>query len=273
MANNRFSKEVMVGQFEATTNSIKLPSMVSIPEDDFRMGTSEEDIRRLVLKESDWAYEWSDQDLFASEQPNFTFHCKAFEIGQHQVTNAEYHVFIIATGYRLPRGWIGFRYPDTFDNHPVVGVSKKDAEAYIAWINGLSRKNYRLPTEEEWEYACRGNDGRIFPWGNIFDPWRCNTSESERKGTTAVDYYAPSGNSPFGVMDMVGNVWEWTSSVFRPYPHRLEDPNADPSIKPMYVIRGGSWYYSRKLARSAAREAMPAEHASAQIGFRLAHSI
>jgi toxoflavin biosynthesis protein ToxD len=273
MANNRYGKEVMVGQFEATTNSIKLPTMMPVPEDDFRMGTSDEDIKRLVLKESDWAYEWSDQDLFASEQPNFTFHCSAFELGQHQVTNAEYHVFIIATGYRLPRGWVGFRYPDTLDNHPVVGVSKKDAEAYINWINGLSGKHYRLPTEEEWEYACRGNDGRIFPWGNIFDPWRCNTSESERKGTTAVDYYSPSGNSPFGVMDMVGNVWEWTSSIFRPYPHLPNEGLGDPTTRPNYVIRGGSWYYSRKLARSAAREAMQAEHASAQLGFRLAQSL
>ena len=88
MANNtRFTsnnnnKEVMVGQFESSTNSIKLPSMLPVPEGDFRMGTSEDDIRRLVLKESDWAYEWSDQDLFASEQPTFSCHCAAFEIGQ-----------------------------------------------------------------------------------------------------------------------------------------------------------------------------------------------
>jgi len=273
MANNRYGKDTLAGQIETGTNTVKLPIMISIPEDNFRMGTSDDDINRLVLKESDWAYEWSDQDLFASEQPNFTCHCNPFEIGQHQVTNAEYNVFIITTGYRLPRGWIGFRYPDTLDNHPVTGVSKKDAEAYAGWLNGMTGKQYRLPTEEEWEYACRGNDGRIFPWGNIFDPWRCNTSESERKGTTAVDYYAPSGNSPFGVMDMVGNIWEWTSSVYKSYPLPPQANSADADVRANFVIRGGSWYYSRKLARSAARETMQRDHTSAQLGFRLAKSI
>ncbi len=273
MPNTRNNKEISTGQIDDATNLLKLPAMLTIPEGSFRMGTSPDDINRLMLKESDWAYEWSDQHLFASEQPNFTLQLPAFEMGQHQVTNAEYNVFIIATGHRLPRGWIGFRFPDTLDNHPVVGISKTDAEAYIKWLNTLSGFTYRLPTEAEWEYSCRGNDGRIYPWGNIFDPWRCNTSESERKGTTAVDYYSPSGNSPFGIMDMVGNVWEWTCSVFRPYPFKPELKNEDPHARPLFVIRGGSWYYSRKLARCAAREAMQADQLSNNIGFRLARSL
>jgi len=273
MSNNRSLKEISAGQVDDATNTIKLPSMVTIPAGSFRMGTSNDDINRLVLKESDWAYEWSDQNLFISEQPNYTMTLPAFEMGLHQVTNAEYNVFIIATGHRLPRGWIGFRFPDTLDNHPVVGISKMDAEVYIEWMNSISGNIYHLPNEAEWEYSCRGNDGRIFPWGNIFDPWRCNTSESERKGTTPVDYYSGSGSSPFGIMDMVGNVWEWTCTIFKPYPVNLDNKPDESRARQLFTIRGGSWYYSRKLARCAARESMMADQLSNNIGFRLARSL
>jgi toxoflavin biosynthesis protein ToxD len=267
------SKTVLTGTFDPVAATVKLPLMIPLPGGRGLMGTSDDDIKRLQLKESDWAYDWSDNDLFSSEQPQFIISLSPFEIGQFPVTNAEYHVFTTATGYRLPRGWIGFRFPDDLDFHPVVGVSKIDAEAYIRWLNKQTGLKYRLPTEAEWERAARGDDGRIFPWGNTFDPWRCNTAESAKKGTTPVGFYTPGGNSPCGAADMVGNVWEWTSTQLSPYPYESDDGREEQKSRGRYVIRGGAWYYTRKLARCAAREGMQDDQVSNMIGFRLARSL
>jgi len=254
-------------------HKINLPTLIAIPAGKFLMGTSEDDIKLLQLKESDWAYEWSDNDLFTAEQPQHTVSLPAFEIAQFEVTNMEYYTFIWDKGHRIPRNWPGYTFPDGTDDHPVVGVSKTDVESYIQWINEKTEMNFRLPTEAEWERTARGEDGRIFPWGNTFDPWRCNTAESLKKGTTSVGFYSPSGDSLYGAADMVGNVWEWTQSLFMPYPYR---PNTNrEEIKPngRYVVRGGAWYYSRKLARCAVREGVLQDHLSPSIGFRLARSI
>jgi len=246
--------------------------MISIPKGSFLMGTSDDNIKILQLKESDWAYEWTDNDLFIAEQPQHQITLPAFEIAQYPVTNAEYYTFIWDLGYRIPRNWPGYTYPDGTDDHPVVGVSKIDVEAYIQWYNSKTEMNYRLPTEAEWERAARGEDARIYPWGNAFDPWRCNTAESQKKGTTPVGSYSPSGDSACGAADMVGNTWEWTQSLFMPYPYR---PNTNrEEIKPngRYVVRGGAWYYTRKLARCTAREGVLPNHLSPSIGFRLART-
>lgn len=272
MGKKIINKEVVTGAIDPTTAKIKLPVMISIPASSFLMGTSDEDIMRLQLKEADWAYEWSDNDLFESEQPQHVVHVEAFEIAKHPVTNAEYHYFIWDTSYRLPKGWNGFSYPDGTALHPVVGVSKLDAEAYITWLNRRTGLHFRLPTEAEWELSARGEDGRIYPWGNTFDPWRCNTSESGKKGTTPVGAYSPGGDSLWGAVDMVGNVWEWTSTIYMPYPYDPLDGREEQRLDARYVIRGGAWYYSRKLARCAAREGMMPNHSSPSIGFRLART-
>lgn len=251
---------------------IKLPNMILIPGGSFLMGTSEEDIKQLQLKESDWAYEWNDNNLFAAEQPQHIVTLEPFEIEQYSVTNADYHVFIWDTGYQLPKSWDGFKYREDMATHPVVGVSKKDAEAYIAWLNEKTSKNFRLPNEAEWERTARGTDGRIYPWGNTFDPWRCNTAESVKKSTTPVGFYSPGGDSPCGAADMIGNVWEWTSSLFLPYPYQADQTGYEHKNNSRYVIRGGAWYYTRKLARCSTREGMHADRVSNSVGFRLART-
>ncbi|MDL1909835.1 formylglycine-generating enzyme family protein [Chloroflexi bacterium CFX6] len=255
-------------------HTIKMPVMIEIPAGEFLMGTSDENITLLQLKESDWAYEWSDNDLFIAEQPQHLVSLPSFEIAKYPVTNAEYQVFISDVAHRLPRSWTGFTFPEGYDNHPVAGVSKTDAEAYIEWLNRKTGMNYGLPTEAEWERAARGSDGRIYPWGNTFDPWRCNTAESVKKGTTPIDFYSSGGDSPCGAVDMVGNVWEWTRSPFLQYP--CVPDAGEVEIKKAggrYVIRGGAWYYSRKLARCAAREGILADYLSPSIGFRLARPL
>lgn len=248
---------------------LRIPSMVTIPEGEFLIGTSNEDVRTLMLKESDWAYDWHDQDLFANEQPQHRLALPAFEIGQFPVTNGDYLAFVWDTGHILPRGWQSINHAMGREQHPVTGVTKLDAELFCAWLSQRLNKKFRLPTEVEWEKSARGQDARIFPWGNLFDPWRCNTSESAKKDTTPVGLYSPGGDSQYGVADMVGNVWEWTSSIFKPYPYQVEDGRETPTPGARYVIRGGAWYYSRKLARCAARESEIDNHQSPSIGFRL----
>ena len=138
-------------------HKINLPTLIAIPAGKFLMGTSEDDIKLLQLKESDWAYEWSDNDLFTAEQPQHTVSLPAFEIAQFAVTNMEYYTFIWDKGHRIPRNWPGYTFPDGTDDHPVVGVSKTDVESYIKWINEKTEMNFRLPTEAEWERTARGD--------------------------------------------------------------------------------------------------------------------
>jgi toxoflavin biosynthesis protein ToxD len=251
----------------------KPPELVFIPEGDTIMGTSAGIVRHLVNTE-EWAEEWYTKDMFRIEQPQHKVRIKAFEISRFPVTNAEYHLFTWESGYRVPRFWGSFHYNEDEADHPVVGISREDAQAYIEWLSGELNMNYRLPSEAEWERAARGEDDRIYPWGNTFDPWRCNTSESGRRGTTTSTNFTPGGDSPWGVVDMVGNVWEWTATAMRPYPYRSEDGRDDllTNKKELCVIRGGSWYYTRKLARCSAREAVLPTFISPALGFRLART-
>jgi formylglycine-generating enzyme required for sulfatase activity len=250
-------------------NRVKHPEMVSIPEGDYILGISDDQIHHLVRTEL-WATEWFERDMFMIEQPQHVYHLKTFAIAKIPVTNIEYYAFIWTTGYRVPREWIGFHFPEGQDNHPVVGVSKQDADAYLEWMNSQLNSKYRLPSEAEWESAARGGDTRLYPWGEEFDPWRCNTVESGKRGTTDVGAYSPSGDSPFGVVDMAGNVWEWTRSLFKPFPYNPKDGREDPKGDGKFVIRGGSWYYSHKLARATCRESTMQNFTSPALGFRLA---
>lgn len=257
----------------ATSNTVKLPMLIEVPAGEFLMGTSDENIKLLPWKESDWADEWSDPAFFAAEQPQHRVSLPAFQIAEFPVTNADYQIFIRDMGHRLPCTWTSFTFRDGTGNHPVVGVSKNDAEAYIEWLNKKTGMDLRLPTEAEWERAARGEDGRLFPWGNLFDSWRCNTAEGFKKGTTPVDFYSPGGDSPYGVADMIGNVREWTQSPFMPYPYDLQATANNDKAKGRFVVRGGAWYYTRKLARCAAREGIMENHLFPSIGFRVARSL
>jgi formylglycine-generating enzyme required for sulfatase activity len=131
--------------------------------------------------------------------------------------------------------------------HPATGVNWYDAGRYAGWKNGT------LPTEFEWEKAARGIDGRRYPWGDKFDRSRCNTDSD---GTTPVDQYGAAGASPYGCVDMAGNVWDWTASAYAPG-------------SPFKVLRGGSWSYLTESARCASRSMDFAPRlGSPNVGFR-----
>jgi len=128
-----------------------------------------------------------------------------FWIDKAPVTNAEYARFVAETGHEPPEHWEGETPPKEIAGHPVTFVSWDDATAYAGWADG------RLPTEQEWEKAARGTDGREYPWGEWAED-RCNSKEAGIGGTTPVGQYSPQGDSPYGCVDMAGNVWEWTAS-------------------------------------------------------------
>jgi formylglycine-generating enzyme required for sulfatase activity len=172
-----------------------------------------------------------------------------FWIDKTPVTSAEYARFVAATGHEPPQHWKGKTPSKQIADHPVTYVSWQDAAAYAKWAGK------RLPTEQEWEKAARGTDGRQYPWGEQ-QPMRelCNFGNNE-KGTTPVGKYSPQGDSPYGCVDMAGNVWEWTASDY------------DKSNK---VLRGGSWRNDADLVRSASRFWYNPGYRLNNVGFRCA---
>lgn len=177
-----------------------------------------------------------------------------YYIGRFPITNAQYAAYANAKGEAHPvLGW------ERKLDHPVVNVSWQDAMAYCDWLNDLRKDELpaglvlRLPTEAEWEKAARGPEGLIYPWGNVFDAKDGNIDQSGKTDTTPVGAYSPQGDSPYGVADMLGNVWEWTHSLFESYPYRADDGREDAAVPGEHVQRGGAFIGSNQLARSAAR--------------------
>lgn len=144
-------------------------------------------------------------------------------------------------------------------DHPVVNVSWNDVMHYCKWFNETFKSDLgdlvlRLPTEAEWEKAARGAYGNEWPWGNEFDPNKCNSSEGKKGGTTPVGAYSSAGgDSPYGCADMVGNVWEWTHSLLAKYPYEAKDGREDEVSSKSRVLRGGSFGSDRDRARCASR--------------------
>lgn len=206
--------------------------------------------RQAAELASRWGYHpaW-----LALEVPLREVHVGAFRIDRFPVTNRRYASFCRATGYPVPEGWVGGApVPGTFE-HPVVQVDRDDARAFAAWDGG------RLPTVIEWEKAARGSDARLFPWGDVFEPDACNHDRGALQpptGLSRVDAH-PSGASPHGVLDLIGNAAEW-----------CED---GPSWNCAH-IKGGSWLTASVLdLRCSARGQSGAENNRlAYVGFRCA---
>jgi len=185
------------------------------------------------------------QHGYADEKPPHAVSVASFYIGKYEVTNAQYRRFVSASGHRSAGPWE--KYASQWDESaPVVCVSWHDARAYCAWA-GL-----RLPTEAEWEFAARGRDGREYPWGNAWDASRAVFSDNSGGRAQPVGS-RPSGASAFGCLDMAGNVWEWCSSKYSPYPYNPNDGREDPGGSDVRVLRGGSWLDDAGGCRAAIR--------------------
>jgi formylglycine-generating enzyme required for sulfatase activity len=159
----------------------------------------------------------------------------AYYVGVHPVTNAQYTRFVAETGHSHPGN--RFWQESGKMNHPVVDVSWDDATAYCQWA-GL-----RLPMELEWEKATRGLDGRSHPWGKHWNPSRCRNEGNKRGETTAGVWSYGQGGSPFGGLQLSGNVWEWCTDWYdhNAYTRYRQGNLAAPSSGQSRVIRGGSW--------------------------------
>lgn len=201
-----------------------------------------------------------------SEYPERTIRLDGFQIDRTEVTRRAYAVCVAAGACDEPE----FGH-ETDADHPVTGVSWLDAEAYCRW------RGARLPTEAEWEYAARGRDYRKWPWNGAFDPRRANTRNAvdgyER--TSPVGRF-PEGASPFGALDMAGNVAEWTADNFDPSMYRQQPVAANPTGPEAgreRVIRGGSWADGPHRVRVASRRAKAPTEVDDATGFRCARDL
>jgi serine/threonine-protein kinase len=193
------------------------------------------------------------------ESPAHPVEVKPFFIDRTEVTNEEYQRFVSAVGYRAPVHWVGGVIPKGQEKFPVVNVSWDDAKAYARWVNK------RLPTEAEWEFAARGTDGRIYPWGVTWRQDHANAGHGASGGLVEVGRYV-LGASPFGALDMCGNAWEWTASDFEDYPgHKVASSLAGAGLK---VIRGGAFDVAPKRATTTYRGAIPPDRIPDKTGFR-----
>lgn len=238
----------------ADVNTIE-PEMVRIPAGKFLMG-SKGDERR----------------------PEHEVELSEYFIGKYPLTNREYGAFINDAKYSPPEGWHDGEYPAEKGDHPVIAVSWEDAQAYCKWLSQKTGKQYRLPSEAEWEKAARGTDGRIYPWGDDFDPKKANVSNAKIGGTTPVGQFSQAGgDSPYGCADMAGNVEEWCNDWVdtEEYKKRSNTTVKDPSGPQtgMYkVLRGGSSFFSEYYARVSSRNYNLPQLRHNDFGFRVALS-
>ncbi len=174
--------------------------MILIPEGEFVSGINQDEIKKLVLQ-----LKKPMLDLYKTEFPKKSKSLRNYYIDRYEVTNEKYGRFVKQTGHRQSKylKWPQFNGKD----QPVVGVGWADAEAYCTWAGK------RLPTEDEWEKAARGTDGRMWPWGNTPDDDKYNGKKQGNFSPLNVGRF-PTGNSPYGVCDMAGNVWEMTSGTW-----------------------------------------------------------
>lgn len=242
------------------------PQMVRIPAGEFLMGSIDEQETLFTLVDG------PEKDWIAWEKPQHIVYIPEYSIGKYPITNREYQAFIRDAKHQPPKGWDGDQFPTDKGSHPVVNVSWNDAMDYCKWLNEKTHGQYRLPTEAEWEKAARGIDGRIWPWGNDFNPNMANTKEASRNDTTEVGQFSPQGDSPYGCADMIGNIWEWTSSIHKDYPYNANDGREDLKSEELRIVRGGSFYRDYQYARCAIRRSNNSRKTGEAKGFRVANS-
>ncbi len=241
------------------------PETVLIPQGKFRMGSMPGD------------------NIPPEETPQFEMSLPDFRIGTYPVTNSQYAAFLRETpDLPQPDGWFLKNPPKGKEDYPVTFVSWSDATQYCEWLSKKTNRRYRLPTEAEWEKAARGTDGRRYPWGDAWADNRCNVASA---GPTAVTAY-PDGASPYGVLDMLGNVEEWTSTVWGgapkdnafPYPYKPDDGREDTEaaqflVRSFHVCRGGSFRDTPDAVRAPVRRNSHAGNKVGHRGFRVAMTL
>jgi len=208
---------------------------------------------RFIMGSDDATQEASDDE----KPQQIDQYLDAFWIMRTEVTSAHY-IQCVQAGACL-----GHHNDPALQQYPIMGVTWREASDYAAWAGG------RLPTEAEWEKACRGSEGQIYPWGNdALTTERANFGSNVAGDIITVGSY-PTGASPFGLLDMAGNVAEWTSSQYRPYPYSARDGREDASGDANRTVRGGAWHSYRGDLHCAARASYGPDYSESGIGFRV----
>ena len=244
----------------------KPTNAVLIPQGAFIMGTDIEPFYGTALVNSEHAK--------LDEAPMHVRFLEAFLIEQYPVTNAEYAAFVKATNHPPPVHWKNGAFAPEDANLPVVRVSWHDSNTYAQWAGK------RLPTEAEWEKACRGPDGRIYPWGNVFVPDEPESTETSHILTADLTPVGirPATASPYGVGEAAGNVWEWTADWYQPYPDPKRPESKRVDDEKQKALRGGSWLEVRdgtaaRYFRCANRLHAPPDYSARNIGFRCVREV
>ena len=233
------------------------------------------------------------QPFFGRETPLHNVEIAAFALMRYPVTNGVYARFMAHGGYDDPQYWT----PDGWawkvstkrteprlwntpkfagEERPVVGVSWFEAMAVARWAAIRTGLNVRLPTEAEWEWAARSTNVKsLYPWGGAWDADKLNSGganvgSTPRGETTPVGTFSPQGDGPFGHGDQLGQVWEWTSSAFLPYPYVANDGREDVYAPERRVLRGGNWSDGKYANRVTTRYYYTPFYADVSTGFRLA---
>jgi formylglycine-generating enzyme required for sulfatase activity len=234
------------------------PVWVEIPAGEFWMGS-----------------EKGDND----EKPVHKIHLERYRIAKVPTTNAQYRLFVKTTGHQSPGHWENGKIPRGLESHPVINLTWYDALAYCRWLSEVTGKPVTLPSEAEWEKAARGpalsaaertEDKREYPWGDAWKEGHCNSSELGVNTTTPVGIF-PEGASPYGCLDLVGNVWEWTRSHLKKYPYDVQDgrENLEAGDESLWILRGGSFLSSQISTRGAFRGWNSPPYKSRNLGFRV----
>ncbi len=254
------------------------PELVLIPTGRFQMGAHEHERKKAMQAGSLQA--WVDRET----PPHWVGIEDSFALGRYPVTVAQWRQFALATGWQAHTdvNWEAPGFPQS-EQHPVVGVSWDDVQRYLAWLSAQTGQRYRLPSEAEWEYACRAGSKTAFSFGDSIDPAQASYDASQsynasalgqrRSGTSAVTSHPPN---PWGLHDMHGNVWEWVQDVVHddyqgaPLSAQAWEQGGDVSRR---VLRGGSWRDSPRYLRSALRNGLAAGRCTDSVGFRVARSL
>jgi formylglycine-generating enzyme required for sulfatase activity len=238
----------------------------TIPAGSFKMGTVPENDK--VASSSEWSG-WSE----LTEQPQHMVYLPTFRISRYPVTKSQWSCFLEQSGYqwgeyeRFVKDEVLLDKP----NHPVVWVTWYDSKAFCNWAG------VRLPTDAEWEKSARGDDSRLYPWGNQPPSPRLANYDNHVGKATAVDAY-PEGVSPYGLFDMAGNTWEWLNTLWgedkdQPryrHPYHLDDGREEDGDETVLrVVRGGGWRYSADLIRAAYRDWNKPMTRGSALGFRV----
>lgn len=238
--------------------------MVYIPAGDFQMGSEEQ----------------------IDEKPPHTVYLDGYWLGKTPVTVAQYRKFTSEVEDHYVPGWVSKYAPG--DNHPVVWLSWNDAAAYCDWLSKKTGLHFKLPTEAQWEKASRGTDGRLYPWGdaqptgkkgNFADKQnrvKANADWADKDMDDGYVYTAPVGSypdgaSPYGLLDMSGNTWEWCRDWYESeYYQNSPRKNPPGPKKSRYrAVRGGSWNFNTTYMRCSARVGVRPSVWIYDLGFRL----